>query len=49
MVNKDTLECVNVVEERAKSDTHGMTSDTQKKVKNCEASRCVKEDSNAVK
>lgn len=44
MVNKDTLECVNV-EERA----NGMTSDTQKKVKTCEARRCVKEYSNAVK
>lgn len=30
MVHKDTLECVNVVEERAKSGTHRKTPDTQK-------------------
>lgn len=46
MVNKDTLGCVNVAEQKAKSGTHGMTSETQKKVKNCEAKRCGKEYSN---
>lgn len=35
-MNKDTSECVNVVEGRAKSGTRGMKPDTQKKDKNCE-------------